>query len=55
MRRDPRQVGDRHREASLPLRESAIVLGFWISGFVILAFAVVPTLFAMCGPAPGIT
>lgn len=54
MRRDPRKVGDPDREAPLPLRATTIVLGFWISGLVILAFVVVPMLFALCGPAPGI-
>ena len=54
MRRDPRHVKDDGREAPLPLRATTIVLGFWVSGLVILAFVVVPMLFAMCGPAPGV-
>ena len=54
MRRDPRPVGDPDKGSPLPLRATSIVLGFWISGLVILAFVVVPILFALCGPAPGI-
>jgi hypothetical protein len=30
------------------------VLAVWISVLVILAFVVVPVLFALCGPAPGV-
>jgi hypothetical protein len=30
------------------------VLGLWVSGLVILAFVVVPALFATCGPNPGL-
>jgi hypothetical protein len=51
MRRDPRQVEDQHQP--LPLRATGIVLSVWITGLVILAFVVVPALFATCGPAPG--
>lgn len=54
MRRDPRPVGDPDPGSPLPLRATAIVLGFWIGGLVILALIVVPMLFALCGPAPGI-
>jgi hypothetical protein len=54
MRRDPRPVRDPDRDSPLPLRATTIVLGFWISGLVILAFVVVPMLFALCGPTPGI-
>ena len=54
MRRDPRPVGDPDRAPSpLPIRATAIVLGFWISSLVILAFVVVPLLFAQCVAAPG--
>jgi hypothetical protein len=52
MRRDPRHVDDRRQP--LPLRATAIVLGLWVSGLVILAFVVVPALFATCGPNPGV-
>jgi hypothetical protein len=54
VRRDPRQVGEPDRGAPLPLRATTIVLGVWISVLVILAFVVVPVLFALCGPAPGV-
>ena len=54
MRRDP-PVTDPDRGSPLPLRATTIVLGSWIAGFVILAFVVVPMLFALCGPAPGST
>jgi len=52
VRRDPRQVAD-HRQP-LPLRATGIVLAVWIIGLVLLAFVVVPALFATCGPAPGV-
>ena len=52
MRRDPRAIGDPDKGSPLPLRATSIVLGFWISGLVILAFVVVPTLFATCTGAP---
>ena len=52
MRRDPRPVEDPDRGAPLPLRATTIVLGVWISGLVILAFVVVPALFATCTGAP---
>jgi hypothetical protein len=48
VRRDP---GDVERRGSpLPLRATSIVLALWITGLVILAFVVVPALFATCGP-----
>jgi hypothetical protein len=47
MRRDPRQVDDKGEP--FPLRATAIVLSVWIVGLVVLAFIVVPTLFATCG------
>jgi hypothetical protein len=52
MRRDPHQVGDERQP--LPLRATGIVLGLWVSGLVILAFVIVPALFATCGPNPGV-
>ncbi|HTH70111.1 MAG TPA: hypothetical protein VL493_02450 [Candidatus Saccharimonadales bacterium] len=51
MRRDPRQVDERQ---PLPLRATSIVLGLWVGGLVVLAFVIVPALFATCGPNPGI-
>lgn len=54
MRRDPRQVADPDRGSPLPLRATTIVLGVWVSGLILLAFIVVPILFALCGPAPGV-
>ena len=51
MRRDQGDV-DR-RGSPLPLRATSLVLALWITGLVILAFVVVPALFATCGPAPG--
>ena len=54
MRRDPRPVADPDKGSPLPLPATTIVLGFWLGGLVILAFVVVPMLFALCGPAPGI-
>lgn len=53
MRRDPRPVGDPDRGSPLPLRATTIVLGLWLGGLVILAFVVVPMLFALCGPPAG--
>jgi hypothetical protein len=52
MRRDPRHVDEQRQP--LPLRATGIVLGLWVSGLVILAFVVVPALFATCGPNPGV-
>jgi hypothetical protein len=49
VRRDPRQVGK--GGAPLPLRATAIVLAVWTTGLVVLAFVVVPALFATCGLA----
>ncbi len=54
MRRDPRAVSDPDHGSPLPLRATTIVLGSWIGVLVILAFVVVPMLFALCGPTPGI-
>ena len=54
MRRDPRPVSERDRGSPLPLRATAIVLGSWLGGLLILAFVIVPMLFATCGPAPAI-
>ncbi len=52
MRRD---TGDlEQRSSPLPLRATAIVLSLWITGLVVLAFVVVPMLFATCMP-PGTT
>ena len=53
MRRDPRPVADPDKGSPLPLRAMTMVLGFWFGGLVILAFVVVPMLFALCGPTPG--
>ncbi|HEV2011990.1 MAG TPA: hypothetical protein VGS17_13295 [Candidatus Limnocylindria bacterium] len=52
MRRDPRDVEDRRQP--LPLRATGIVLAIWVTGLVVLAFVVVPALFATCGPTPGV-
>jgi len=52
MRRGPREVDK--RGSPLPLRATGIVLAIWITGLVILAFVVVPALFATCA-APGTT
>ena len=51
MRRDPRHVDD--KGGPLPVRATAIVLSVWIVGLVLLAFIVVPTLFATCGIVTG--
>ena len=54
MRRDPRAVRDPDRGSPLPLRATSIVLGVWVGGLVLLAFVVVPMLFALCGPTSGV-
>jgi hypothetical protein len=51
MRRDQGGVGK--TGSPLPLRATSIVLALWITGLVILAFVVVPAVFATCGPAVG--
>ena len=48
MRRDQGDVGK--TGSPLPLRATSIVLALWITGLVILAFVVVPAVFATCGP-----
>ena len=50
MHRDPQRVGD--GEQPLPLRATAIVLSVWVVGLVLIAFVVLPALFASCMP-PG--
>ncbi|MDQ6857398.1 MAG: hypothetical protein M3Z65_00200 [Chloroflexota bacterium] len=50
MRRDPR-VGEQ-RKQPLPLRATAIVLSVWVVGLVLVAFVLVPALFATCTAAP---
>jgi hypothetical protein len=52
VRRDPRHIEDQRQP--LPLRATGIVLATWIVGLVLLAFVVVPALFATCGPMPGV-
>jgi hypothetical protein len=52
MRRDPREVED--RRDGWPLRATVIVLSVWITGLLVLAFVVVPALFATCTPPPGV-
>jgi len=51
MRRDPRHVEDTGEP--FPLRATAIVLSVWVVGLVVLAFVVVPTLFATCAVVSG--
>ena len=50
MRRDRREV---ERASPLPLRATSIVLALWVGGLSLVAFVIVPILFAMCGPTPG--
>jgi len=50
MRRDPRKVVQEGQP--LPLRATGIVLSLWVGILVILAFVIVPILFATCGPTP---
>ncbi|MEA2661275.1 MAG: hypothetical protein QOH08_847 [Chloroflexota bacterium] len=52
MRRDPRRL-ETDRQP-LPLRATGIVLAAWVIGLVVLAFVVVPALFATCGAATGV-
>jgi hypothetical protein len=52
MRRDPREVVQESQP--LPLRATGIVLSLWVGILVVLAFVVVPILFATCMP-PGTT
>lgn len=37
----------------LPIRATAIVLGLWTAGLLILAFVAVPLLFSLCGSIAG--
>jgi preprotein translocase subunit Sec61beta len=34
-------------------RAAGIAIGIWVSALLVLAFVVVPILFAMCAPTPG--
>lgn len=49
MRRDQRDV---ERASPLPLRATSIVLAVWVGALLLIAFVIVPILFATCGPAP---
>jgi hypothetical protein len=52
VRRDPGEV--EKRGSPLPLRATSLVLALWITGLIVLAFVIVPALFATCGvPAGG--
>jgi hypothetical protein len=50
VRRDPREVSK--TGSPLPLRATGIFFGLWITGLLVLAFVVVPALFATCTGAP---
>ena len=50
MRRDPREVDK--PGSPLPLRATGIILGVWVTGLVVLAFVVVPAIFATCAGVP---
>ena len=45
---------DPQRAAPLPLRATGIVLSAWVVAMVLIAFLVVPLLFATCFPSPGV-
>lgn len=47
-------VSDPEKGSPLPLRATGIVLSAWVVGMVVLAFVVVPLLFATCFPQPAI-
>jgi hypothetical protein len=49
VRRDPQRLGEERRQP-LPLRATAIVLSVWVVGLVLVAFVLVPALFATCMP-----
>lgn len=49
---DGRRRGDPERPF-VPVRATAIVLSAWVTVLLILAFGIVPLLFATCGPASG--
>lgn len=51
MRRDQREV---ERASPLPLRATSIVLALWVGALLLVAFVIVPILFAICGPTPGV-
>ena len=50
MHRGPSLKEDKE-EAPLPLRATGIFLGVWMATLFILAFVVVPQIFAFCMPA----
>jgi hypothetical protein len=50
VRRDPGEV--EKRGSPLPLRATSIVLAVWVTALVLIAFVLVPALFATCIGAP---
>jgi len=48
--RDPSLKQDKG-ESPLPLRATGIFLGVWMAALFVLAFVVVPQIFAVCMPA----
>ena len=50
MHRDP-SLKEEKEEPPLPLRATGIFLGVWMAVLFILAFVVVPQIFALCTPA----
>ena len=45
---------DPDKGSPLPLRATGIVLSAWVVGMIVLAFVIVPLLFATCFPQPAI-
>ena len=43
-------MSDEKEKPPLPMRATGIFLGLWMAVFIVLAFVVVPALFASCIP-----
>jgi hypothetical protein len=53
VRRDPREVDPEKRGSPLPLRATSIVLAAWVTALLLIAFVLIPALFATCGAPAG--
>lgn len=51
MHRDPGEV--EKRGSPLPLRATSLVLALWVTALLVVAFVILPALFATCGVPQG--
>ena len=48
----PFRVEEAERRSPIPLRATGLVLTAWVLGMLVLAFVIVPLVFASCFPPP---